>query len=900
MGILGLDIFFTGAVYETHIPLMIEKNFLLLIIACFSIALLTGCGGGGGIPVMESQGDDNSGRRPMLPDEERQNSDPPDGLPGDTPPATGTRTEIPLFNQEKFDQVNAPMAWDRRRNAGLGVTVGIMEEVNSFHPDFQKRIHDDSILASPYPENDSNPMPQKKYIVDIDSFKKYPNQPCLLQYKEYPDCPDSSGDEKYFLLYDDDTLGQLPSLMKPDRGVTVDGSDPIEPEFGVRHGTGVASVAAAGNDDGIYAEVNGQERSLQGIAYDANILVYARPVKIAGLTASFEDHAEYFRNAPKAADVYNFSHVFGTRVTGIGREFSNDLRSSDFASIARAIQDMGRPLIASTGNEGRKGETFPRFPAALPLFFSYLRGQVLAVTAIGTNGRITRYASPCGALPSDWNTGRDGRHYCIAAPGGDEPGSELEKLFLVAGPTNDLYNYLTGTSFAAPMVAGAFAILKQQFENNMSDDQLLKRLMETASRAGRYADADIYGAGLLDLDAATKMVGTGSVSITGDINEGIVHDFDSTLLSTSTAFGDSIKQALQNHEIAAFDELGAPFWYPLNTLTAQASLRAKLQTRYARLHERVDAPVPILTGGQLSLTSKRAGALEKIDMSLRQPVDVLDTRAELLFTAGNLSTAPLGFHEDESFAHPYLGFAGEGIGFGGTIDIGAGQLAAMGFASGGGGGAIAFQDTPPINARGGLLEYVFEPIAGVDFGFQAGALVEKSRALGLLPQGGFGEIGVSSTAFTGISLDGELRESWRFRAQALGGWTNLPLPSGGLFASGANSASSAFRFDIEGRDIFLDADRFDIFVAQPLRIESGAVDFIIPVARTPSGSITRERIDGISLEPSGRELEFGMRYEMQVREGIVATGGVGIVREGGHVGAQATEIYGLGNLSFHF
>ena len=875
---------------------------IVSIVASLGLCLLAGCGGGEGIGAKRS-GTPNTGC-PLGSDAGCGPADLPDEAPGPggqiitltLPPANVQN----LLNDFKLALVKASSSWNQGPQqagyTGKGAVIGIMEEVNSFHPDLADKIHEASVLSSPYPAG--APRPAERFILDEEDFTKYPMVPCLLQYGLA--CPDDSGNEKYFLRLSSGELRLLPGLYDhcqliqgrtiPCQRVAIPGTNPKAPEFGAAHGTGVASAAAADNDDNVTLTLGGQTRSLQGVAYDSQILVYARPLHIAGLASSFQDHADYFRNAPDEADVYNFSHTFDVAVDRIDSAFGRQIRGDGFSLMAQAIRDMGKPFIAAAGNEGGRGEIFPRFPAALPLFFPDLRGQVLAVTAVGSDGRITSYANPCGALPSDWDRQRNGRHYCLAAPGGDglDP-------FWVAGPENGFYSQTAGTSFAAPMVAGAFAILKEQFGDSLDDRQILYRLMDTASREGSYGQETLYGAGLLDLYAATNPVGVPGISGAGDINEGIVYDFNATLLSTSAAFGDALQQALQTYEIAAFDELGAPFWYPLASLTTTTSNRETLLERRARLFERTGDPVKTAGGGRLSLASSRTGSSEQIDMSLRQPIDSV-VQAELLLTAGDLSTAPLGLHEDRSFAHPYLRFAGEGVGLGGSLQLGTGRLTAMGFTS----GSASVSRDIPVHARGGLLEYAFEPFTGVELGMQAGAMVEDSRALGLLSEGGFGEMGESSTAFAGVSLDSALEENWRFRASMFFGRTNLDAPPVGLLATSSNLASSAFRFALEGRDVLLDADRLDVFVAQPLRIESGEVDFIIPVARTPSGSITRERIGGVSLAPDGRELEFGARYEMRVREDIVATTGIGLVHEGGHSNHQTTELYGLVNLHWLF
>ena len=862
--------------------LSIAKRRIILLVTSHaaSLCLLAGCGGGGG----------TTGSGPI---DERPVVDPlppaisrPDSPPEPPPEVSIEPLPDTLLNKDQFTQIKAHAAWTRTRPGskkkgytGAGVVIGIMEGgVNSFHPELANKIHEASVFGARYPRN--APRPAEKFIVDEDGFTKYPVVSCLLQFGL--DCPDDSGNDKYFLRRSNGELLVLPGLYKHCRrirGLTIPCQRVNSKVLGfdLSHGTAVASVAAADDDDNILLGFDERKTlSLQGVAHDAEILVYARNLPPNTILE--------FLQAPQQADVYNFSFAYAIPVR------KNVRPPPNMSHIAFAIEDMGKPFITVAGNYAK---ALPLFPGAFPLFFPDLRGQVLAVTATDDEGRISPHSNHCGELPPDWDVARHGRHYCLAAPG----------VFWMAGAEND--RYVTsggGTSFSTPVVAGAFAILKEQFGGNLGDDDLIHRLVNTAdngdytSEGGAdYSDVAVYGAGLLDLQAATSPVGTTKVSTTGDINEGITYGFDITLLSTSAAFGDALQRAFQTREVVAFDELDAPFWYPLSSLTPTTSSRETLQERHASLFEQDIAPVETAIGGRLALKSSHTGSSEQIDMSLRQPIDSA-SQAELLLTAGDLSTSPFGLHEDKSFAHPYLGFAGEGIGLGGALQLGTGRLTAMGFTS----SSANVAREVPIDAHGGLIEYAFEPLTGIEFGMQAGTMVEESRALGLLSEGGFGELGESSTAFAGISLDSELKDSWRFRASMLFGRTNLDEPSIGLLKTSTTLTSSAFRVAFEGSDILLDADRMDVFVAQPLRIESGKADFTVPVGRTPDGLVRREQINGVSLEPGGRELEFGMRYEMQVSEDITATGGLGIVHEGGHSKHTETELYGLANLRFQF
>ncbi len=211
-------------------------------------------------------------------------------------------------------------------------------------------------------------------------------------------------------------------------------------------------------------------------------------------------------------------------------------------------------LVYSAGNEGQR---WSGIGADLPYYIQELRGHSLSVVATDPEtGRLAGYSNACGPVPPDWNAARHGRHYCLAAPGTvrglvPDPG---------APGRGAVRRGLTGTSFAAPLVSGALALLKEHFRGTRGNTAIVKRMIDTADRTGPYADLEIYGAGHLDLEAALAPAGALTVGPSA-------HALDRSSLRAPAAFG-AIARRAAHLELAAFDDHGFPFWIPLPSLLA--------------------------------------------------------------------------------------------------------------------------------------------------------------------------------------------------------------------------------------------------------------------------------------------------------------------------------------------
>ena len=371
-----------------------------------------------------------------------------------------------------------------------------------------------------------------------------------------------------------------------------------------QHGTVVASVAA-GKNLGVAPEatiipIAKNLTNDQNAEYRAENLLrsWIEVLPLEGRRTIDDLLADAFRDRYSKFDIINRS--FG-------------VRGSDFAVIATiadswwysqylprtldALWQADRPdagktiLVYAAGNWSQRA---PGLGAFQPYVFVELRGHTIAVAATNPQtGDIAEYSNRCGPLPPNWNPARHGPHYCLAAPG--------TVRGLLPNPNTpgngDVRGGLHGTSVAAPLVSGALALLMEHFRGTRGNTEIVKRMLDTADRSGRYSDLETYGAGHLDIESALSPVGM--------LNAGqSARPLNRTALQTPAAFG-SIAQRAVGIELAAFDEQDFPFWVPLSALISDhADYRSPIPS--VTTEARTETPAPGL--GSLGVHWADAGS----------------------------------------------------------------------------------------------------------------------------------------------------------------------------------------------------------------------------------------------------------------------------------------------------
>ena len=326
------------------------------------------------------------------------------------------------------------------------------------------------------------------------------------------------------------------------------------------HGTTVAAVAAG---------------LRHGIAPGATIVpLLAREFENihfygdAEYTGDDASKAQAYRDFLSHFDIINHSHTTIFEYSYLSVSF-DDRISENFPEFWAAYTQRDAPektiQVWAAGNDARSR---PDLEPSMPVREPAVRGHWLAVVAVddrqvGNNHvtqTITWYSNHCGTLPGDWNPQAHGRHYCLAAPGDAYVAypNRVPRSSEVGRWSTETY----GTSYAAPIVAGGIALVMEQFRGQLSNREVALRVINTANNRGRYSNSRIYGAGLLDLDAATAPVGavsTGTASLQAGLHR--------TRLATPPAWG-RVGRHLAGREVAGFDEWNAPFWQPAASLFA--------------------------------------------------------------------------------------------------------------------------------------------------------------------------------------------------------------------------------------------------------------------------------------------------------------------------------------------
>jgi subtilase-type serine protease len=389
--------------------------------------------------------------------------------------------------------------------------------------------------------------------------------------------------DEYFSDTHEVFAGKTVNIVSNGAPLVDDGTGNLVPNT---HGISVASVAA------------GRSATHIGTAPDANIIFGTwdeASMAQFGLQA-YNDGAVAWNNSWGYSGAGLSPTVFDSVfLIGAGPEY---LASLEFYSSKGVV-------VFAVSNDSLRNATLMD---GLPVFRNTLEAGWLAVA----NGVPTMIGSTITNVRLLSNSCWEAARWCLVADGS----------WRAANDDGTGYGVMTGSSFAAPQVSGALAILSEAF-SDATPHELRVRLLASADDGFFTPDATvelaagffkgysvIYGHGFLDIEAALRPIGKVAMALP----DGGKVSTAAPVLKTGVAFGDAVQQSLLGTEVAVKDALSASFAMPADALTAGARPSARTTTLMARTlgadlrAERLAAPMALsdpfasLSGPILGLT----------------------------------------------------------------------------------------------------------------------------------------------------------------------------------------------------------------------------------------------------------------------------------------------------------
>ena len=301
------------------------------------------------------------------------------------------------------------------------------------------------------------------------------------------------------------------------------------------HGTHVAGIIAAEKNDS----------GMHGVAYNASII----PVKVfkddatgvsginLGIDYATDNGAIALNNswgtsgwtgAATCGGITCYGFIPGTSSSGFNS--ANERTEWDDVATENAV------AIFAAGNNGNNSETgkitfYASRSTSASVVNTYTSQVVKDAGLISYVNRST-YEARFGLIDSDvsenWlnvvnvdstntisstsNGCGDTKAYCIAAPG-----TEINSTVPTSIDSSGYAKY-SGTSMAAPHVSAAVAILKEEYPN-LTGAQIVDLLLSNATDLGASGTDEVYGVGLLNLEAATKPSGQMVLALSNNYND---------------------------------------------------------------------------------------------------------------------------------------------------------------------------------------------------------------------------------------------------------------------------------------------------------------------------------------------------------------------------------------------
>ena len=267
------------------------------------------------------------------------------------------------------------------------------------------------------------------------------------------------------------------------------------------------------------------------VAPDANVQIY----EVANNKGNFKSFYEIgdIISSAQDANIYNFSwSAIGSYANEVqSRSQMEHMTDKHFIdSLSNAAKQNDAIFVWAAGNEYNfQSSSLSAMPRVIP----ELKGHFINVVAWDSQTQsLATFSNACGVT----------MNYCITAPGTDLQSSASNQK-------------LDGTSFAAPIVSAAVAVIREAFPY-MKSSEITNLLFATARDLGAAGIDNIYGHGMLDMERATRPVGATTIPVSESTNIAMQHS------RVSSTIGNQLKS--QNIKLSFVDSFGRAFETSLN------------------------------------------------------------------------------------------------------------------------------------------------------------------------------------------------------------------------------------------------------------------------------------------------------------------------------------------------
>jgi hypothetical protein len=527
-----------------------------------------------------------------------------------------------------------------------------------------------------------------------------------------------------------------------------------------------------------------------------------------------------------------------------------------FAAVKRAVE-AGIIVIMSAGNTPTPD---PNSFAVKNVQDAGSTGLFIIAGSIDANKSISSFSSRAG-------TGVSANHYLAALGRGN-------------ATVNHLGAHVTpnGTSFSAPTIAGAAALLAGAFPN-LTGAQIVQLLLTTADDAGAAGTDAIYGRGILNIakafqpQGATVLAGSmASISlsdngtVSGPMGDAAPAPGGGAIIldGYSRAYALDLARTLgrvpQERPLAqgvsggTFRTAAASSGRLSVAVTIRQIADGKSGVGLEPLHlgHEDGRRARAVAGTAISrLTPKTALAFgfSQSGQMLRQQ---LAGRWDNAFLVARDATSRAGFHPDADTSiglRHHLGPLALTV----TSERGKVHMPGLGHRL----------DRPAYKLDSLTFDRKMGPAR---FSLGASRLSERATILGarfspVLSNGGSRTLFADGTASLDLGSGLEAYASYRR------GWTSMP-GTGSLVEKG-RLRTEAFAFDVSRTGMFAAGDKLAFRVMQPLRVASGGFDLDMPVGYDYSTGAARFERRFFNLAPTGREIDYEVAYGLGLLGGRV-------------------------------